>query len=458
MLDWNANLISRFDQTGPRYTSYPPANFFNEEVSPGDLWAAIDSGNQQQRPLSLYLHFPFCRHVCFYCACHRVITADKRKVRQYVDDIKLEIQRLSLAVGPDRPVVQMHWGGGTPTYLDDTDIADVMTHLAQHFNIRADDQHDYAIEIDPRTVTAERLAFLRRIGFNRVSFGVQDLDETVQQAINRVQPTAMIESVMSAARAQRFQTVSVDLIYGLPRQTSATLSHTLDTMLAMSPDRIALYNYAHLPERFKVQRQIDAATLPDAREKLAMLTLAGKTLEQAGYRYIGMDHFARQDDSLAKAQDAGLLQRNFQGYSSHGDADILGLGVSAISQVGRLYAQNHKSIASWSAHVRAGDSAMERGYCLTADDALRREVIMNLLCHLQLDLVAFKQRWGVDFADYFGDCLATLAQWQQQGLLTLDDQVLRVHLKGRLVVRALVMIFDSFSRSSQHASRYSRIL
>lgn len=458
MLDWNADLISRFDETGPRYTSYPPANHFHEEVGPGDLWKAIERGNQQQRPISLYLHIPFCRHVCFYCACHRVVTADTHKVNQYVQDMKHEIQRLSLAVDNQRPVVQMHWGGGTPTYLDDADIADLMTWLAQHFNIQDSADHDYAIEVDPRTVTPDRLAFLRHVGFNRISFGVQDLEPDVQVAINRVQSPSMIRSVMEGARRAGFKTINVDLIYGLPRQTAATLSTTLETVLEMSPDRVALYNYAHLPERFKMQRLITTSDLPAAAEKLRMLTLAGKKLEQAGNQYIGMDHFARQDDCLALAQQSQRLQRNFQGYSTHGDADILGIGASAISQIGDLYAQNHKALGDWSAHVRAGDTPIERGYLLNRDDLIRRDVIMALLCHLQLDLVAFRQRWQIEFSHYFNDVMGTLQQWQALELLTINSDWLRITDKGRLVVRALVMAFDNVSHTARQNSSYSRIL
>jgi len=360
-------------------------------------------------------------------------------------------------VDPQRPVVQMHWGGGPPTYLSDAQMTELVYDLARHFNLLEEDRGEYAIEVDPRTVDRARLGLLRGLGFNRLSIGIQDLDPVVQKAVNREQSLELITEVFDAARDFGFHSINADMIYGLPWQSSSSLARSLEQLLALRPERISLYNYAHMPARFKVQRQIQETALPSPEEKLAMLKLAGETLEAAGYVLIGMDHFALPDDPMAVAQRNGTLHRNFQGYSLHGDADLLGMGVSAISAFDDFYAQNLKVLSNWQEAVQAGRMPIERGFLLDWDDRLRRDVIMGLLCDLRLDLVAFRQRWEVDFADYFKDQLAALGEFEKLGLIDMNGPVLKVTDTGRLVVRALVMLFDRYA-GTPNPQRFSRII
>ncbi|ARB45865.1 oxygen-independent coproporphyrinogen III oxidase [Alloalcanivorax xenomutans] len=457
MTQWNPDLIRRFGGPGPRYTSYPPATQFHEEVGEEDYRRAVARGNQARRPLSLYCHIPFCATVCYYCACNRIITGNRAKAEDYLTFLKQEIKAKAALVDPQRPVVQMHWGGGTPTYLSDAQMTELVYDLARHFNLLEEDRGEYAIEVDPRTVDRARLGLLRGLGFNRLSIGIQDLDPVVQKAVNREQSLELITEVFDAARDFGFHSINADMIYGLPWQSSSSLARSLEQLLALRPERISLYNYAHMPARFKVQRQIQETALPSPEEKLAMLKLAGETLEAAGYVLIGMDHFALPDDPMAVAQRNGTLHRNFQGYSLHGDADLLGMGVSAISAFDDFYAQNLKVLSNWQEAVQAGRMPIERGFLLDWDDRLRRDVIMGLLCDLRLDLVAFRQRWEVDFADYFKDQLAALGEFEKLGLIDMNGPVLKVTDTGRLVVRALVMLFDRYA-GTPNPQRFSRII
>lgn len=457
MATWDKALISQYGGPGPRYTSYPPAPQFHEEISEEECSRAIAAGNAARRPLSLYVHVPFCSTVCYYCACNRIVTANRGRAAEYLSRLKQEIGRGAAQVDSQRPVTQIHWGGGTPTFLSDAQITELVYYMARHFTLREDDRGDYAIEIDPRTVDQARLGLLRGLGFNRISLGVQDLDLRVQQAVNRVQPYEMIRQTMEWARDFSFKSINTDLIYGLPWQSESSLARTLEQIADLRPDRISLYNYAHLPARFKIQRQIPDMALPSPDEKLAMFVRAGRILQDAGYVFIGMDHFALENDEIAVAQRNGLLHRNFQGYTLHGDADLLGFGVSAISQIGNLYAQNMKSLSQWSDAIDQGHSPIEQGYLLDRDDQMRRDLIMRLLCDLYVDMKLFSEQWQINFPDYFVDALGAWVEFEAQGLVRVDQHRLVITDRGRLVSRALVMPFDRYTHNEAR-HRFSRII
>ncbi|MBL4571401.1 MAG: oxygen-independent coproporphyrinogen III oxidase [Alcanivorax sp.] len=457
MATWDKTLISQYGGPGPRYTSYPPAPQFHEEISEADFAGAIDAGNAARRPLSLYMHIPFCSTVCYYCACNRVVTANRGRAAEYLKRLKQEIGQRAEQVDSQRPVTQIHWGGGTPTFLSDAQITELVYYMARHFTLREDDRGDYAIEIDPRTVDQARLGLLRGLGFNRISLGVQDLDLRVQQAVNRVQPYEMIRQTMGWARDFGFKSINTDLIYGLPWQSESSLARTIEQIAELRPERISLYNYAHLPARFKIQRQIPDMALPSPEEKLSMFVRAGRILQDAGYVFIGMDHFALENDEIAVAQRNGLLHRNFQGYTLHGDADLLGFGVSAISQIGNLYAQNMKSLSQWSEAIEQGQSTIEQGYVLDRDDQIRRDLIMRLLCDLYVDMKLFSEQWKINFPDYFVAALTDWVEFEAQGLVRVDKHRLVITDRGRLVSRALVMPFDRYTRNEAR-NRFSRII
>jgi len=457
VVEWNESLIHQYGGPGPRYTSYPTAPNFHSGITEDDLVAAVQEGNAARRPLSLYFHIPFCSTVCYYCGCNRIITANRARAGEYLKHLKHEIRMRSAMIDDRRQVTQIHWGGGTPTYLSDAQMTELVYDMARHFNLREDDRGDYAIEIDPRTVDRSRLGLLRGLGFNRVSLGVQDLDPGVQEAVNRIQSWEMIRDTMHWARDFGFRSINLDLISGLPRQSEASMMRTLDKIITLKPERISLYNYAHLPDRFKVQRQINSHELPSPEEKVRMYVRAGEMLQSAGYRFIGMDHFALETDEMAVAQKNGLLHRNFQGYSLHGDADLIAMGVSAISQIGDLYVQNEKGIEQWQTRVENGQIPIEKGYLLTSDDRIRQDVIMRLLCDLHLDIPAFEQRWGVNFAETFADALQRWAFFADQGLVTLSADHLKITDQGRLVSRALVQPFDQYM-TEKPTVKYSRIL
>ncbi|WP_224784830.1 oxygen-independent coproporphyrinogen III oxidase [Marinihelvus fidelis] len=361
------------------------------------------------------------------------------------------------AFDAERPVNQIHFGGGTPTFLDDGQLARLMDTLSSHFSFRDDDGGDYAIEIDPRTVDRKRLVTLRSLGFNRISLGVQDLNPLVQKAVNRVQPYEMIRDTIAWAREIGFHSINVDLICGLPLQTETSLLHSLDRLLPLKPDRISMYNYAHLPARFKVQRQIDESALPPAAEKIRMVSRGGSLLQDHGYRFIGMDHFALEDDEMARAQRDGKLHRNFQGYTLHGDTDLVGLGVSAISDIGDLYLQNEKGLDQWKARLHDDQLPIWKGYRLERDDMIRRDLIMRLLCDLELDIGAFESRWKLDFDDYFADALPAWRNFDREGLADREGRRLKITDQGRLVSRALVQVFDAHIQATEPA-KYSRVL
>ncbi|MFN3713174.1 MAG: oxygen-independent coproporphyrinogen III oxidase [Alcanivoracaceae bacterium] len=457
MTDWNTDLIRRYGEQGPRYTSYPTALQFHEEVTAEDYWQALQQGNLARRPLSLYLHIPFCQHVCYYCACNRVVTADTARADQYLKRLLRELSMKAEHVDRQRPVVQMHWGGGTPTYLNDAQMTELVYHTARQFHLLDDSRADYSIEIDPRTVTQSRVGLLRGLGFNRASLGVQDLDPRVQQAVNRVQPYEMVRDVFGWLRDFDYRSVNTDLIYGLPWQSETSLARTIEQLLPLKPDRISLYNYAHLPARFKVQRQISEQSLPSPEEKLRMFSRAGEMLEQAGYLLIGMDHFALPTDALAQAQDSGTLHRNFQGYTLYGDVDLIGLGTSAISALGNFYGQNHKSIECWQSDIDEGGLPLERGCLLTLDDQIRRDLITTLLCQMAVNLDVLSERWNIDARQYFGPELMQMHRLAADGLVEFDWQQIRLTPTGRLLARAVAMVFDSYQKDSVKRD-FSRII
>jgi oxygen-independent coproporphyrinogen-3 oxidase len=458
-LEFDPELIRRYDASGPRYTSYPTAVQFSEAFDSVRYRAIAQATNTgtQAAPLSLYFHIPFCDTVCFYCACNKVITKNRKRAIPYLEQLFREIEMQGALFDRSRPVDQLHWGGGTPTFLSAEQMRDLMRVTGEHFQLRNDDSGEYSIEIDPREADAETIAVLRSLGFNRLSLGIQDFDPDVQKAVNRIQTEAQTWAVLDAARAEGFKSVSVDLIYGLPLQTVERFMVTLDKVIAVGPDRLSVFNYAHLPQLFKTQRQINEALLPSAEDKLAILELTIERLTQAGYLYIGMDHFARPDDELAVAQRQGTLYRNFQGYSTHADCDLVAMGATAISKVGNSYSQNLKALDDYAARIDSGELAVFRGVELNADDVLRREVITRLICNFELDFAAIEMQFGIDFKAYFVDALRALEGFAADGLLELGDRVLRVRPRGRLLIRNICMQFDRYLKGGTE-QRFSKVI
>ncbi|MCF5295356.1 oxygen-independent coproporphyrinogen III oxidase, partial [Pseudomonas syringae] len=440
MLDairWDSDLIHRYDVAGPRYTSYPTAVQFHTQVGAFELLHALRESRKASRPLSLYVHLPFCANICYYCACNKVITKDRGRAQAYLQRLEHEIQMLACHLAPGQVVEQLHLGGGTPTFLSHDELRRLMAQLRLHFNLLEDDSGDYGIEIDPREADWATMGLLRELGFNRVSLGVQDLDPTVQRAINRMQSLEETRAIVEAARTLQFRSVNIDLIYGLPAQNPQTFSHTVDKVIDLQPDRLSVFNYAHLPERFMPQRRIDAADLPDAASKLLMLQRTVEQLGNAGYRYIGMDHFALPDDELATAQEDLTLQRNFQGYTTHGHCDLIGLGVSAISQVGELYSQNSSDLSEYSRLLDSDQPATKRGLLCNDDDRIRRAIIQQLICHFTLEFGEIEKNFCIDFRDYFRDAWPQLLGMASDGLITLSETGIEVRPEGRLLVRAV---------------------
>lgn len=456
-IQWDADLIRRYDLAGPRYTSYPTAVQFHDDIGPFDLLHALRDSRKAKRPLSLYVHVPFCAHICYYCACNKVITKDRGRALPYLEKLEREIEIISRYIDRNQPIEQLHFGGGTPTFLSHDELRRLMQHLRQHFSLLDDDSGDYSIEIDPREADWSTMGLLRELGFNRVSLGVQDLDPEVQRAVNRLQTLEETRAIVEAARTLQFRSVNIDLIYGLPKQTPERFARTVAEVIALQPDRLSLFNYAHLPERFMPQRRINNDDLPSPGEKLAMLQASIEQLTRAGYRYIGMDHFALPDDELAIAQEEGTLQRNFQGYTTHGHCDLIGLGVSAISQIGDLYSQNDSDIASYQQTLGNGQLATRRGLHCNADDRLRRAVIQQLICHFELRFADIERAHGVVFRDYFAALWPELEQLAGDGLIVLDEQGIQVRPAGRLLVRSLCMLFDRYL-NDQVRQRFSRVI
>ena len=452
----NPDLVRRYDRSGPRYTSYPPATAFHEGFGEVEYRAAAARGNGQRPPgpLSLYFHIPFCSTVCYYCACNKIVTKNRSRAEPYVAALLQELALQAALFDDERTVEQLHWGGGTPTFLSAAQMRQLMEATRRHFRLRDDDGGEYSIEIDPRTVDEHDMSLLRELGFNRVSFGVQDFDPKVQKAVNRVQSEQQTLAIMAAARSQEFHSISIDLIYGLPFQSVDSFSTTLDKVIAARPDRLAVFNYAHLPQRFKVQRQIDEQALPSPEEKLRILALTIQRLQEVGYVYIGMDHFALPEDKLSLALDNGSLQRNFQGFSSHGQCELVAMGITAIGQIDDCYAQNVRDTGDYYERLKAGRLPVYRGVRLTPDDRLRRRVIADLICHGYVDKAAVMS----GFDDYFAREVAQLAPMQADGLLRDDDEGIRVLPPGRLLIRNICMAFDHYLRDESRPERFSKAI
>ena len=443
-------LAARYACEGPRYTSYPTAPQFRQDF-PLDQYLAWQQrdGDHKRAPLSLYLHLPFCKDICYYCACNKVVTRQKGVARQYLDRLHKEIEQQSQLVGKQRPITQMHWGGGTPTYLDDAEITELMHMLASHFRLLDREYREYSIEIDPRTVEAATIALLKGVGFNRISLGVQDFDPVVQRSVNRIQPYEMVADLVANIRSHHFRSLSFDLIYGLPHQSHHTMAETLRKVNSLRPDRIACYNYAHLPQRFSSQRAIDRLTLPAPEEKLLMQQMISHTLQDAGYLHIGMDHYVLPDDELALALAEGRLQRNFQGYSLHMADDLLGLGVSSISQIGDFYLQNERDVESYYRHIDSGKLPFTRGCMVTSEDKLRRHIIMSLISDLRLDIGDCNRQFGIDFSAKFPEELAALEPMARDGLLEINEREITVTRRGRPFLRNICMPFDAYLNAHQ---------
>ena len=455
-LDIDLSLLSRLDRNGPRYTSYPTADRFTDTFDSRRyaLWAARRNRTGLQRPLSLYVHLPFCSSLCYYCACNKIITRDANKAGKYLRYLTREIALQAPLFRDDSRVEQMHWGGGTPTFYNLADLASLFQTLRRHFDFARG--AECSIEIDPRTVTPDQMPALREMGFNRVSFGVQDFDSRVQQAINRVQSEAETRALVTATRAAGFESINVDLIYGLPRQTPQTFGNTLDRVAELRPDRVAVYSYAHLPSRFKAQKQIRDDELPPPEVKLSLLGIAAQRLSAAGYVYIGMDHFALPGDALAVAQRQGHLHRNFQGYSTHAECDLIALGVSAIGAIGATYSQNARTLAEYYERLDCNEIPIVRGAELSRDDVARRRVIHALMCNFEVSKEAVGVTYLIDFDDYFSRELEELREFEAAGLLKLRGGWITVTPKGRMLIRSICMVFDRYLRNDRETRRYSR--
>jgi oxygen-independent coproporphyrinogen III oxidase len=455
-LQFDLPLINRYDKAGPRYTSYPTALELHDGFTENDYRQHIAKSNAAGGPLSLYVHIPFCDTVCFYCACNKIITKNRAHAQPYLDNLCQEIAMQGALFDKNRVVNQLHWGGGTPTFLDYPQMQQLMTATREHFTLKNDDSGEYSIEVDPRETNLHTVQQLRSLGFNRISLGVQDFDHDVQKAVNRIQSEAQTFAVLKAAREQGFRSTNIDLIYGLPLQTVDSFNKTLDKILHVSPDRFSIFNYAHIPSRFKTQRQINDADLPSPEVKLAILQSVGQRLAEAGYVYIGMDHFAKPDDELAIAQRQGLLHRNFQGYSTHSDCDLVGLGITSIGQVGDAYSQNVKDLESYDQLIKQGKLPVFKGVDLNDDDKLRRAVIMQLICHFELQFAAIEQAYAIRFSDYFADELNALVPMQTDGLLTVNKDGIQVLPAGRLLIRNICMVFDRYLAQKQQ--QFSRVI
>ena len=453
-------LLARYDIAGPRYTSYPTADRFVEAFGENDYVAALEQRSNgragQVLPLSLYVHVPFCESLCYYCACNKIITKHHERGAEYLRYLQREIDLHVGRLGRGQTVSQLHFGGGTPTFLNDAELTELMGMIRGAFTLVPGGE--YSIEVDPRTVDETRLRTLARLGFNRLSFGVQDFDPEVQKAVHRIQPASQVFALVEAARKIGFESVNVDLIYGLPQQTAASFARTLEQVCTLRPDRIALYAYAHLPERFKPQRRIDAYTLPSGGEKIQMLSQSLQAFSQAGYVYVGMDHFALPDDALAVSKRQGSLHRNFQGYSTQPDCDLIGLGVSAIGRIGSTYSQNAKTLEEYYDCLDRGHFPVVRGLALTRDDLIRRTVIMAIMCQGEVEYETINLAYMIEFRQYFARELDDLKRLQGEGRVEVDAQRLQVTDQGWYFVRGVAMVFDKYLQANLSRTRFSKII
>lgn len=450
---WDLSLIQKYNQSGPRYTSYPTALEFSESYTNEDFKVA--AARYPKRPLSLYVHIPFCHKLCYFCACNKIITRHRHKVDIYLDYLEKEIKTRA-PLFTNRIVTQIHWGGGTPTYLDEEQSARLMKMLRDNFNVQTD--AEISIEMDPRKIELDMLDHLRSIGFNRMSMGIQDFNKEVQMLVNREQDEEFIFALMKRARELGFTSTNVDLIYGLPKQNVDTFMYTLERVVELNPDRMSVFNYAHLPSRFAAQVKIKDDMLPPPETKLTILQKTIEYLGANGYKFIGMDHFAKPDDELAVAQDKGILHRNFQGYTTQEECDLLGMGVSAISLLGDTYAQNHKELQEYYAAVEESGIALHKGLALTKDDCIRRDVIKALICNFKLNFYRLQSEYQIDFKDYFAEDLALLQPLADDGLLAINDDSIVVSPKGRLLIRNICLCFDVYSRQLAKRQQFSRII
>ena len=453
-------LITKYGLAGPRYTSYPTALQFHEGFDAEAYRRFVQSSNDDliPRPLSLYVHLPFCKELCYYCACNKKVTRNQQRAETYLQYLDKEIQLQGELFDSDRQVIQLHFGGGTPTYYDDVQLRHIVEQLSRNFLLSRSDSREFSIEIDPRTVDHERVANLADIGFNRVSMGVQDFDPAVQKAVNRIQNEGKTLRLIEAAREHGFNSVSVDLIYGLPLQTPKSFERTIDSVLSVRPDRLSVYNYAHLPHLFRAQRMIDSDQVPLPETRLQLLDSTIRKLVEAGYVYIGMDHFALPDDELSLAMKNGTLQRNFQGYSTCRQTDLVGMGVSSIGKVGNSFVQNHKDIRDWQAVLEKGELPVWRGLGLSGEDRLRREVISAIMCQGFVNFSDFEERFGIDFNNHFALELESLKPLEEDGLVELSEQSFEVTQVGLLLLRVIGMKFDEYLINDKQGKSYSKVI
>lgn len=457
-IEFDAGLIKRYDKSGPRYTSYPTAVSFTPEYTEDNFRQHADLSNKNGGPLSLYFHIPFCDTICFYCACNKIATKDYSKTPTYLEYLYKEMDMQTALFDSSRVVEQLHWGGGTPTFLQHNEIEELMAYTRKSFNLLDDDSGDYSIEIDPRSVSKDTIKLLRDVGFNRFSLGVQDVDEKVQKAVNRIQPIKETQAIIDACRENDAHSVSIDLIYGLPLQTVEGFAQTLQKAIEMNPDRMSVFNYAHLPHIFKPQRRINEEELPSAEEKLDILQQSIETLTNAGYEYIGMDHFAKPDDELAIAQAEGSLHRNFQGYTTHAECDLVAMGVSSISSVHNSYSQNEKDLDGYYSAIDAGNLPIIRGLSLSEDDVLRRSIIQQLSCHFKLDFEAVEEEFNLNFNEYFALELEELVPMQTDDLLSVTARNIQVTPRGRMLIRNICMTFDQHLRQQTGKQNFSKVI
>lgn len=452
-IEWDQALIEKYNYSGPRYTSYPTALEFSEEFAEDDFVQAVANSNNES--LSLYIHIPFCHMLCYYCGCNKIITRHAHKADQYLEFLAKEITARA-QLFKHQTVTQMHWGGGTPTFLTKEQISSLMNLLRQEFNFA--DIGEYSIEIDPREIELDTLEHLRNEGFNRISLGVQDFNKDVQVAVNREQSEEFIFAMIERARELGFVSTSIDLIYGLPHQTTESFAKTIERVIELSPDRLSVFNYAHLPQIFAAQRKLKEEDMPSPREKLQILENTINQLVAAGYQYIGMDHFAKPDDELSILQNNGKLHRNFQGYTTQPECDLLGLGVSAISQIGNCYAQNQKDIKQYYASVDERSNALWKGVGLAEDDFIRRAVIKQLICHFELDFGSIESQWDLSFEEYFKEDLQLLQTFIDDKLVEYDARSLKITPKGELLIRNICMCFDVYLRDRARQQQFSRVI
>jgi len=456
-LVFNNNLIKKYDKSGPRYTSYPTAIQFTECFTEEDYFQQVKLSNERNTPLSLYFHIPFCDTICYYCGCNKIVTKNRNHAQPYLDAVYKELELQGGLFKATRIVNQLHWGGGTPTFISHEQMTELMQQTRRHFTLLDDDSGEYSIELDPREVNSGSINLLRKLGFNRISLGVQDFNPKVQQAVNRIQSFKETRDVILAARKNQFHSISLDLIYGLPFQTVATFSETVDRVLELEPDRLSVFNYAHLPEMFKTQRQINSADLPSAEEKLTILHNVTDKLIDAGYEFIGMDHFAKPTDELAIAQKERKLYRNFQGYSTNSDCDLVALGITSIGKVADSYSQNIKTIKEYTEVIESGHLPVFRGIALTQDDILRREVINQLICHFELKFENIEKAFSINFADYFSDELKQIKEMESDSLLELTNDKIQVLPEGKLLIRNICMVFDIYLKANKE-QRFSKVI